>query len=54
MRPWHVLMIVIPFLGFLSFRVMSLEDRIGLLYDMYEMQSRNAKGEAPATVRRSV
>lgn len=43
MRPWHVLLIVIPILGFLSFRVMSLEDRIGLLYEMVEIQSRNAK-----------
>jgi hypothetical protein len=43
MRPWHVLLIVIPILGFLSFRVMSLEDRIGLLYEMVEIQSRDAK-----------
>ncbi len=43
MRPWHVLIIIIPILGFLGFRIMNLEDRIGLLHQMVEMQSRSAK-----------
>ena len=43
MRPWHVLIIVIPILGFFGFRIMDLEDRVGLLHQMIEMQSRSAK-----------
>jgi len=47
MRPWHALLIVIPVLGFLGFRIMNLEDRIGLLHQMVEMQSRSLDAVTP-------
>jgi hypothetical protein len=45
MKPWHVLLILIPLCGYLLFKISSLDDRVELLYGMVQIKADTEKSD---------